>query len=184
MRLVVGIEFGATVASRDGGRTWTGHRRGALRDCHGVQFHPSDGRWVYEAGGTGGGAAFSCDGGLTWTNAGQGLDRHYGWAAAGDAADPAVWYVSVAPGPFQAHGERNAQACIYRWEGAGWRRLSDGLPQPLAHMPYALVPDPGRGGSIYAGLSNGDLWHSGDYGERWEQLPLRLGAIRRALVIL
>lgn len=33
-RVAVGIEFGATVLSMDGGQTWTGHRRGALRDCH------------------------------------------------------------------------------------------------------------------------------------------------------
>jgi hypothetical protein len=48
-------------------------------------------------------------------------------------------------------------------------------------MPYALLTDPGAPGHIYAGLSNGDIWHSGDYGERWEQLPLSLGRIERPL---
>lgn len=182
-RIVLGIEFGAVVVSSDGGRSWSNHRRGALRDCHGLRFHARDGNWVYEAGGTGGGAAFSRDGGLTWTQAGAGLDRHYGWAAAADAADPAIWYVSAASGPAQAHGGRGAQASIFRRDGGGWRRLSGGLPQPLDHMPYALITGPAAG-SLYAGLANGDIWHSGDCGESWSQLPVQLGPLRRVLILL
>ncbi|HEV2124995.1 MAG TPA: hypothetical protein VGW38_19785 [Chloroflexota bacterium] len=51
--------------------------------------------WLYEDG-DGGGAA-SQDGGWTWMRSGQGLDRRYGWAAAGDPGDPAVWYLSASP---------------------------------------------------------------------------------------
>src|SRR5688500_11075308 len=32
--IALGIELGATVLSRDGGKSWTRHRKGALRDCH------------------------------------------------------------------------------------------------------------------------------------------------------
>lgn len=183
-RIVVGIELGATVVSRDGGKTWTGHLRGALRDCHSLTFHLSNGDWVYEAGGSSGGAAFSRDGGLTWTNAGQGLDRHYGWAVAGDAGDPTTWYVSVSPGPSKAHGSKHAEAVIFRRDGDGWQRLAGGLPQPLAYMPYALMTDPEIAGTLYAGLSNGDIWYSPDRGANWQQLPVHLGAIHRALVIV
>jgi hypothetical protein len=45
-RVVVGIEAGATVLSSDGGRSWTGHRSGALRDCHTLTFHASQGDWA------------------------------------------------------------------------------------------------------------------------------------------
>lgn len=183
-RIVVGIEFGATLLSSDGGMSWTGHLRSALRDCHSLAFHPADGAWVYEAGGTGGGASFSRDGGRSWTKAGQGLDRHYAWAVAADPADPSTWYVSASPSPSKAHGGKDAQACIFRRNGSHWQRLTGGLPQPLAHMPYALVADPGAAGSLYAGLDNGDVWRSRDCGESWERLPLCLGAIRRTLVIL
>ena len=187
-RIVVGIEFGATVVSCDGGKSWSNHLRGSLRDCHGLCFHAADGRWVYEAGGTGGGAAYSRDGGLTWKNARQGLDRHYGWAVAADPADPATWYVSAAPGPSQAHGGHDAQACIFRHDisrhGGEWRRLGGGLPQPLAHMPYALITDPRAPGALYAGLSGGEIWYSGDRGESWQPLPVAMGAIRRALVMM
>ncbi len=183
-RIVVGIEFGATVVSDDGGRSWSNHRRGSLRDCHNLCFHAADGSWVYEAGGTGGGAAFSRDGGHTWTQARAGLDRHYGWAVAADPTDPATWYVALAPGPAQAHGEEGAQAAIFRREGEGWRRLAGGLPQPLPYMPYALVTDPREPGALYAGMSSGEIWRSGDRGDSWARLPLRMPKIRQALVLV
>jgi hypothetical protein len=143
-----------------------------------------DTQWAYEAGGSGGGAAYSRDGGQTWISAGKSLDRHYGWAVAADAVDPAIWYVSVSPGPFKAHSANNAQAYIFRHDGTHWHRLAGGLPQPLAHMPYALFAEAGVGGSIYAGLSNGEIWHSHDYGENWARLPLNLKSIYRSLVAL
>ena len=52
--VLAGIEFGAVVRSEDGGETWSRHRRGALRDCHSLQFHHTNGNWAYQAGGTGG----------------------------------------------------------------------------------------------------------------------------------
>jgi photosystem II stability/assembly factor-like uncharacterized protein len=180
----VGIEGIATVRSADGGESWTGHLEGALRDCHTLVSHPTMGGWVYEAGGTGGGAAFSRDAGRTWTKRGTGLDRHYGWACAADPASPEVWYVSVSPGPRRAHGGGNARAAIFRSTGEGWRRLAGGLPQPLDHMPYSLLTDPASPGDLYAGLSNGEVWHSADYGEGWRRLPFDLKAIKRQLVML
>jgi photosystem II stability/assembly factor-like uncharacterized protein len=37
-------------------------------------------------------------------------------------------------------------------------------------MPYALAMAPGE---LYAGLSDGRLYHSRDGGESWQQLALR-----------
>lgn len=181
--IVVGIEAGAVVRSTDGGNTWQDHRRGALRDCHSITFHRTNGDWVYEGGGTGGGAAFSRDAGNTWTQVRQGLDRHYGWAAAADSVRPDVWYVSISPSPMKAHSSGNAQAYIFRSiEGGAWERLTGGLPQPLSHMPYALLPD--AAGHLYVGLSNGDIWHTADYGDHWQQLPVNVGSIWTAMVML
>jgi photosystem II stability/assembly factor-like uncharacterized protein len=182
--MAVGIEAGATVLSRDGGRTWTGHLRGALRDCHSLAFHASHGDWLYEAGGTGGGVAFSRDGGCTWERPSEGLDRHYGWAVAADPRNPEVWYVSASRGPFQAHSEGNGQAYIFRYNGGRWEHLAGGLPQPLNQMPYALITDSREPDAVYAGLSNGNIWWSDDRGESWRQLPVHLGAIHRSLVLL
>ncbi len=183
--IVVGIEAGAVVRSSDGGQTWTGHHRGALRDCHSLTFHVTHGDWVYESGGTGAGVSVSRDSGATWTQPKEGLDRHYGWAVAADPTHPEVWYASVAPSPWKAHSEHNAQAAIFRSiGGAPWHPLAGGLPQPLNHMPYALLTDPIAPGHIYTGLSNGEVWHSTDHGDSWHQLPLNLGSIHYTLLLL
>ena len=92
----------------------------------------------------------------------------------------------MSTGPFKAHGQDgSARAFIFRAEGGGsWRRLGGGLPQPLGHMPYALLTDPRAPGHLYAGLSNGDIWHTVSYGETWSQLPVKLAGIERAMIML
>jgi hypothetical protein len=183
--ILVGVELGAVVRSDDGGQTWSGHRRGALRDCHSLLFHATCGDWVYEGGGTGAGTAFSRDGGATWRQPRQGLDRRYGWAVAADPAQPEIWYAATSPSALKAHSVDNAQAAIFRAVGdAAWRKLGGGLPQPLNHMPYALLTDPAAPGHIYAGLSNGAIWHSVDHGDTWQPMPFVLPGIQRALVRL
>jgi hypothetical protein len=181
--VLAGIEFGAVVRSEDGGQTWSAHRPGALRDCHSLKFHAADGDWAYEGGGTGAGAAFSRDGGRTWRQPKDGLARHYGVACAADPANPAVWYVSVAPGPDKAYGE-NAEAYLYRatgerdWQAIGWE------PHPMKRMPIALVTDPAAPGHLYAGLTNGDVWHSPGYGDSWAKMPFNLQGSGTALLVL
>ena len=203
--IVVGIEAGAVVRSEDGGRAWSDHRSGALRDCHTILFHPTSGDWVYEAGGTGAGVAVSRDAGKTWQQPKAGLDRHYGWAVAADAARPEVWYASLSPlpsltkpGPPPAHIDGKANAYIFRSVGgAAWQKLAlspstalrvnsaeGGLPQPLNYMAYALITDPAAPGHLYAGMSNGDVWHLTDHGETWQQLPFNLKGIHRTLIML
>lgn len=188
-RIVAGIEAGAVVRSEDGGRTWTGHCEGADRDCHSMTFHAASGGWIYEAGG--GGAAVSRDGGRTWRHPTEGLDGRYCWACAADPARPEVWYISAAPGfsvskfmP-RAHVDGDARAHIYRSSGgAPWQKLGGGLPEPLDYMAYSLLTDAAAPGHLYAGLANGDVWHSADYGDSWGQLPLNLGGIQRAMIML
>jgi photosystem II stability/assembly factor-like uncharacterized protein len=51
-------------------------------------------------------------------------------------------------------------------------------------MPYALVTDPERSGNLYAGLANGDVWHTTDYGDSWVRLPFSFEGIHRSMIIL
>jgi hypothetical protein len=181
--LIAGIEAGAVVRSLDGGQTWSDHRQGAVRDCHTLAFHTVNGEWAYEGGGSG--PAYSRDGGKTWRQPRDGLDRRYCWAVAADPAHPEVWYVSASPSPYKAHSQDNAQAYIFRSAGgASWEKLSGGLPQPLNSMAYSLVTDPSAPGHLYAGLGNGDIWFSDDYGDHWGQLPLNLGGIHTSLIMM
>lgn len=180
---MAGIEFGAVVRSEDGGRTWSNHIKGTLRDCHDLTFHAVNGQWVYEAGGTGGGAAFSRDGGLTWRKAKSGLAKHYGVACAADPERPEVWYVSVAPNPGKAYG-RTAEAYLYRMSGgAGWQPIG-WQDHPLPQTPIALATVPDAPGHLYAGLTYGDVWHSADYGESWQKLPFNLGGVWRSMIVI
>jgi photosystem II stability/assembly factor-like uncharacterized protein len=201
--IVVGIEFGAVLRSSDGGKTWSTHAKGANRDCHAMTYHVTDGRWLYEAGGTG--ASYSDDGGETWHDTDpaklidyinlvrggavrpttNGLDRRYCYAVGADSVHPEVWYISASPGPMKAHREGMAEAYIYRMkDGSKWKRLSGGLPQPMPNMPYALLCDPQASGHLYAGLSNGDIWHTTDFGDHWQQLPVNMGSIWTAMIMI
>jgi photosystem II stability/assembly factor-like uncharacterized protein len=49
-------------------------------------------------------------------------------------------------------------------------------------MAYALLTDPAAPGHLYAGLSNGDIWHTTDYGGSWAQLPVNLKGVHRSLI--
>ncbi|WP_332899834.1 WD40/YVTN/BNR-like repeat-containing protein [Haladaptatus sp. CMSO5] len=184
--VLAGIEFGAVVRSTDGGETWTGHQQGAIRDCHSLAFHATDGTRMYEGGAglRGRAGATSTDGGETWIAPTNGLDRSYGWAVTADPEDPTTWYLSASTGPFAAHGEENARAYIYRWQENGpWERLAGGLPQPSFAMPYALCTLPGEPGLVVAGMSDGSVWYSATSGDAWERLPFSLGSIHRSLVL-
>jgi hypothetical protein len=189
--LMAGIELGGVLRSADGGRTWSRHRRGAIRDCHSLKFHSTNGKWVYEGGGSG--MAFSRDSGVTWEKPKDGLGTKYGWMVAADPEKPEVYYLSASVMPSllrrewepPAHQDGDARTHIYRAvNGSPWIKLDGGLPQPLDYMAYALVTDPSATGHLYAGLANGDVWHSGDYGDTWTQLPLNLGSIHRTMIML
>lgn len=181
--LLAGVEFGAVVRSTDGGRTWSRHLRGSLRDCHALIFHHTNASWAYEAGGTGGGASVSRDGGLSWEKRSRGLAASYGIACAADSGKPEVWYLCVGKSPFNAFGE-NPEVYLYRSSGgAGWEPIG-WTDHPLHETPTVLVTPPAQTGTVYAGLKNGDVWHTIDYGETWQQLPFNLGGIWHSLLVL
>lgn len=191
--IVAGIEYGAMLRSTDGGQTWYAHLKRTSRDCHSLIFHATDGDWVYQAGG-GWAAAVSRDGGETWRQPRRGMGWSiYGWTCAADPQRPEVWYVSAAPPVVfphlhmfpRMHWDGHANSFIFRATEKGrWERLAGGLPQPLDYAVYALLTDPNAPGHVYAGLSNGDVWHSANYGDNWKRLPLNLAGIHRSLVML
>lgn len=182
-RLIAGIELGAVVRSEDRGETWSRHLSGTLRDCHSLKFHRLDGNWAYEAGGTGGGAAYSKDGGRTWSKAKQGLEKNYGIVCAADGLKPEVWYVAVAPSPYNAYGDE-PEIYLYRWDGgAGWTPIG-WEEHPLHETPTALVTSRRESGHLFAGLTSGEVWHSPNYGEEWRKMPFNLGGVWGAMMVI
>jgi hypothetical protein len=145
------------------------------RDPHVVTFHPSQGAWAYEGGGTG--AAISRDDGVSWRKVSSGLDRRYCWAVAADPINPDRRYVAAAAGPRRAHGGGHAGAAIFRADGDTWTIVADDLPA----IPYGLsCPAPNE---VVALLASGEVRITRDIGDSWETLPVTLGRIRAALVL-
>jgi len=167
--VLVGIELGGLMRTDDGGASFSDHRPEAARDVHCIMWHPVAAGRAYEAGGDG--AAWSRDDGRTWDRADAGRDRRYAWALAVDPADPERWFVSAAPGPFDAHGSGPSNSAIYRWEDDGpWRALEG----PLDSHVYALATAPGK---LFAGLGDGTLLESDARGESWSELDERIGRV-------
>ncbi len=190
--LMAGMEVGAVLRSEDRGQTWSGHMRGCDRDCHALMFHPLHGDWVYEVGGFSG-VAFSQNGGRDWRKPSEGLGKKYGWAIAADPVRPDIWFLSAGEQPnllrgeFTPPGHRDGQANahIYRKVGdAPWVQLSGGLPEPLDYMAYGMAITPRLPGHVFAGLGNGEVWHSEDHGDHWVKLPVDMGGVHTAMLVM
>jgi len=166
-RLLVGIELGGLMYSDDGGATFSDHRPGAKLDAHSLAWHPRVEGRAYQAAGDG--AAWSRDGGRTWDAADTGRELRYCWAVAVDPADPERWYVSAASGPRAAHSGDSARGRLYRWDGT-WEALA--LPPDT--MPYALAATDAE---LLAGMADGRILRSGDRGEGWDEIGVRVGSI-------
>jgi hypothetical protein len=171
-RLLVAIELGGVMLSDDGGESFSDHRPGAKRDAHSIAWHPlAEGR-AYEAAGDG--AAWSADGGRSWSAFEAERELRYCWALAADPDDPDCWYVSAAPGPREAHSGDRAHGVLYRREGDAWREM----PVPSESMPYALaaVAD-----ELVCAMADGRLLHSPDRGESWRELAVTAPVVAMAL---
>jgi photosystem II stability/assembly factor-like uncharacterized protein len=171
--LVVGIELGGVMRSRDGGASWIDHNPQAHSDAHQLLTHRFRPDRIYEVAGQG--IALSEDRGESWRRREHGLDRHYAWATAVDPADPDLWYASVSRSPFAAHGDGDGQARLLRSTGNGWTPIDDWGGDPeLRRMPYALATFPDRPGRLLTALRGGTLLLTDDAGESWSRLRLGL----------
>lgn len=171
--LAVGIELGGVMRSLDAGATWLDHNAQAHSDAHQLLTHPLAPRRVYEAAGQG--VARSDDLGETWRRLDQGLDRHYAWSQALDAADADLWYVAASRSPSAAHGRGDGQARLFRSRGDGFLPIDSwGEGSELRRMPYALAGVPTQPGGLLVGLRGGTLLLTEDAGESWSQVSVRL----------
>lgn len=66
---------------------------------------------------------------------------------------------------------------------SSWEQLSGGLPEPLDYMAYDLAVISAQPGYLYAGLANGQIWYTEDYGDHWERLPFNLGSVKHFQVL-
>lgn len=165
--ILAGIEAFRGFRSPDGGATWAPLRRGFSRDCHALVL--AHGR-AYEGAGLG--PSWSMDDGRAWRRLHHGLDRRYVMAVAVDPADPDCWYVAAAP-MLKAHSP-DSRACVFRWSGSRWERLTD----ELRELPHALAC--ASPSTVVAGLRDGTIMVSADRGETWRTVAALSGV--RAVV--
>lgn len=171
-RIHVGIEAGALIRTDDGGRTWRDRVPGGPRDAHRLTTHRSAPDRVYAAAGDG--YFESRDAGDSWRRLDEGLDHGYVWGLAVHPADPDTVLVSAAESARRAHGRGAAESFIYQREAAdGWRRVTEGLPDPAGTTRAALAPDSMAPGTFYA-ASNRGLFRSSDAGRAWRAIELEV----------
>ena len=167
--IVVGIELGGVLRTRDGGKTFEDRHPDAVIDPHVVHAHPIATDRVYAIGGDG--VSYSLDSGDSWARDVEGMDRFYVWGLAVDPVDPDLWYVSAAPGPDRAHGGGDSQGRLYRRRnGTRWEPILS-----AADMPYSLASP--EANTLVAGMRSGEIRVSADAGDTWHTLGAKVPGI-------
>jgi photosystem II stability/assembly factor-like uncharacterized protein len=169
--LYAGIEVGGVVRSRDGGNNWQ-QLPGLDDDIHCLHLGNDRPQRVYAA--TASAPFRSDDGGDNWELINSGLQRRYTLhiAAAPDDSDLVLVTVSE-------NARRKApQFCRSTNGGRTWS-LVEGLGEgeEADAMVVAFDWDAKSPSHVYAGTDGGKLYHSGDGGETWEELPVSLSSV-------
>lgn len=174
-RLLVSIEAGGVLRSRDAGQSWEDRKPQGPRDAHTLLAHPQAPDRLYAAAGDGfsspgSGYAESPDGGDSWRRFGAGLHHHYLWGMALDPHEPDTVVVSAARGPREAHQRTIAESTLYRrTAGEAWQEIRAGLPEPRGTLIPVLAANQAEPGAFYL-ASNRGVFRSADAGLTWERL--------------
>jgi photosystem II stability/assembly factor-like uncharacterized protein len=153
-----------------GGRARGERVPGGPRDTHTLALHPLAPGRLYAAAGDG--YFESRDGGNTWQRPRQGLQHHYLWGVAVNAAEPDIVLVSAASGAHAAHNIPTAESHIYRKTKAQeWRSVGGGLPDPKGTTISMLAAARSEPGVFYAANNHG-LYRSTDAGQTWQSLDV------------
>jgi photosystem II stability/assembly factor-like uncharacterized protein len=166
-RIIVGVEHGGLLVSKDHGASWQDVMPGA--DLHRVSIDPADPDRVYA--GAGHGLFVSEDGGQTWSPV-DGLRGRYVHGIQIDPRDSDRVYVYVDSSHCPIHRTLDG--------GDTWENVGAGLPASRPADPIRLHPDE-PDILVYAGDSdNGSyLYLSRDRGDRWERTDLELPKVWR-----
>lgn len=164
----VGVEEGGVWRSPDGGDTWESLNEGLYWDVHTVVPAPS-GQDLYAT--TGAGFHFSPDAGARWEH----VPTPHRYTVPLLASRAGLFTVAAAGAP--PSWVNGVNGAVYKSEDGGrtWRKIEDGLPQPLDRMASGLVED--DEGRIAAALG-GRVLVSEDGGESWRPLAEGLPEVR------
>lgn len=176
--IYVGIEQGALLKSCDGGKSWVDldefvdYEHFVYKDLHQIKLRPGAPDTVYIT--TGLGIFRSDNGGANWRQL-TGPEFRIGYPdqlhfapgdpqrmiVAGGFATPNFWIE-----PRSARGT----VMISDDGGESWRAPRGGFPEGRANVEAMTLVSWTDGWELFAGTTDGDLFHSADGGENWRTL--------------
>jgi len=190
-RLLVGIEIGALLVSKDFGESFTELRVDpdpVECDIHRVLVHPARPDRLIVANGIVG-VVSSEDAGATWRKNPMPPHADYPDAIVVHPDEPDTVFLTAGVGwPSQWYAIGKARGKIVRSRDAGktWQHLLGGLPNGQRAVYSALTIEAWPGGSaLYAADTDGLVFESADEGDSWsiiaEVPPVSKGEFYRAL---
>ena len=177
--ILLGIEHGGIVRTRDGGLTWEDLSAGIeYLDVHVVNRDPAQAELFYAT--TARGFYRSEHGGHDWILSQEGVTRDFFHDFVVRPGVASSLFLATANGsPPSWIRDGGAKSAIYRSEDGArtWQQLTGGLPESLEPMVWGLVGDPVDDARLYAAIGNG-VWHSDDRGDSWGQIYEGSSALR------
>lgn len=189
--LYVGIEIGALLRSRDGGKSFTELKVDpdvGECDLHRILIDARRPGRILIANGLVG-LMRSDDDGATWRKDSKLPEMDYPDAYVMHPDDPDLLFVSAAvgwPPHWYKLGRARGKIARSRDGGKTWERLLGGLPDGQRALFSAMtIAADDQGWSIFAGDTDGQIFESRDGGDRWSVIadlpPLSKGDFYRAM---
>lgn len=177
--IMLGIEHGGVVRTRDGGLTWEDLSAGIeYLDVHVVIRDPAQAELFYAT--TARGFYRSEHSGRDWILAQEGVTRDFFHDFVVRPGEASSLFLATANGsPPSWIRDGGAKSAIYRSEDGArtWQQLTGGLPDSLEPMVWGLVGDPVEDARLYAAIGNG-VWQSANRGDAWDQIYEGSSALR------
>ena len=190
-RLAVAVSAAGVWLTEDGGRTWRQGNAGlvpayvpeetppeevglCIHRMHRAPKRPERLFMQFH-----GGVYRSDDAGASWTYIGEGLPSDFGFPLAIDPDDPDSAFLI----PLTADTDRvtpDSRVRVYETRDAGesWIPRGQGLPQEHAYLTILREAfdwsGAGEGLELYFGATSGDVFGSGDAGNTWSTVAIRL----------
>jgi hypothetical protein len=191
-RLLVGIEIGALLASKDFGESFVDLKVDPDPqecDIHRILVHPERPDRLLIANGIVG-MMKSEDGGKTWLKIAMPHEADYPDAIVIHPGQPDLLFMSAGVGwPLHWYERGRARGKIFRSADAGatWQRLLGGLPNGQRALFSALTIEAWNGGySLHAADTDGQVFESLDGGDSWtiiaDVAPVSKGEFYKGLV--
>ena len=185
-RVLGAVEEGWIVRSTDGGETWDDIKDGTNFDAHYVISMPDNPEVVIHTAGQG--VYKSVDGGLSFADAMEGLDRTYMAQVIVHPKRPRVLYTAASevPPPFWSRKPLGANSGVYRSEDQGdsWARLMGGLPEVMTQATRSVAGDSNDPDVFVVGtFPEGTVWMTENGGESFRLILEGIPSVNSLLVV-